>query len=59
LIPAKLEFYDLCPYAYLGRLRSALAARTGAESPKPFLLGGVFKSLGGEPMASMSRRARA
>ncbi len=46
----KLEFwFDYsCPYAYLGsRTVEALAARAGAElSWEPFLLGGVFRSVG-------------
>jgi len=54
----RLEFfYDYsCPYAYLASTQvRALALRTGAELVyEPFLLGGVFKSLGGEPMQSMS-----
>lgn len=50
-------FYDFsCPYAYLASTQiEALAERTGAELVhKPFLLGGVFKALGGEPMASLA-----
>ncbi|MBK8997167.1 MAG: 2-hydroxychromene-2-carboxylate isomerase [Myxococcales bacterium] len=59
----RLEFlYDFsCPYAYLASTQvRALAERTGAELVyEPFLLGGVFKALGGEPMASMApARAR-
>lgn len=59
----RLEFlYDFsCPYAYLASTQvRALAERTGAELVyEPFLLGGVFKVLGGEPMARMApARAR-
>lgn len=55
-------FYDFsCPFAYLASTQvRALAARTGATLVyKPFLLGGVFRALGAEPMAAMSpNRAR-
>lgn len=59
----RLEFfYDFsCPFAYLASTQvRALAERTGAELVyQPFLLGGVFKLLGAEPMASMApARAR-
>jgi 2-hydroxychromene-2-carboxylate isomerase len=58
-----LEFhYDFsCPYAYLASTQvGALAERVGAALHyRPFLLGGIYKHLGADPMASMSpARAR-
>ncbi|MFO0571843.1 MAG: 2-hydroxychromene-2-carboxylate isomerase [Polyangiaceae bacterium] len=56
-MPTLEWFYDYsCPYAYLASTRvRALAERTGADLVyKPFLLGGVFRGLGSEPMASLS-----
>ena len=49
--PATVDFwFDFsCPYAYLASTQiEALAQRTGANlRPRPFLLGGVFRALGG------------
>ncbi|MBV69929.1 MAG: hypothetical protein CMH52_01145 [Myxococcales bacterium] len=57
-------YYDIvCPYAYLASTQiEALAERNGATvSWKPVLLGGIFRSIGGQqvPMSTMSQpRAR-
>lgn len=63
--PAKsFDFYfDFSsPYAYLGAVQvEGLAARTGAEVVwKPFLLGGLFKGIGGPmvPIATVSEPKR-
>jgi 2-hydroxychromene-2-carboxylate isomerase len=59
---ARIEFFfDIAsPYTYMASTQiDALAERTGAELIwRPFLLGGVFKSVGNQPPAMLLPRGR-
>ena len=59
---ANIEFFfDISsPYSYLAATQiEAVAARAGGTARwRPFLLGGVFKSVGNKPPASLPARGR-